>query len=1005
MGIGTNDPTTRLDINGQIRVRGGAPSLGKVLTSDANGLATWQDIPAVETGTLNQAYNAGGSGAGREIIADSGAVLINGNDGILVTGTLGEGKDLEDIGSSTSMFFYPKKAAFRAGEGGIQWSDENIGNHSVGMGYSTVAKGNSSFAMGAGSQANADYSTALGNAQANGYASVAMGFLTQSNGIATTAFGNRTKANGFSATAMGYENIANGNSSLVIGRYNDTIVSTQPAITDFTPLFIIGNGTGVNARSNAMVVQQDAKAGVATSSPKAQLHIAGNDGLLVTGTYGQGQDLDISGAGTRMFFYPKKAAFRAGNVFNNNWNVDSIGNYSFAVGFNTKAIGETAIAMGYGSSAMGTASTAMGEDARAHGDHTTAMGFQTKAFGEHSTALGNTTYALGYNSTSMGFSTAALGSQSTSMGYVTQAKGSMSVSMGNYTMANGYGSLVIGTYNDTIVAPQTALNNSTPLFVIGNGTSSILRKNAMVVQGDARTGIATSSPLAQLHVAGNDGLLVTGTHGSGESVTIAGAGSRMFFNPRKSAFRVGYVDGNNWNVDSIGDYSTAMGWNAKALGARSFSAGDNTLAQSYASVAMGASTEARFTAATAFGRSTKAMGNSSTAMGNNTISNASSSLAVGYYNDPIVTQQTSSVPTATSPLFIVGNGTSDAVRTNALVVRKDARMGVSTSNPSAQLHVAGTDGLLVTGTYGSGAGIVDGAATRMYFNPKTGAFRAGRTTNDSWDAANVGNYSFAAGLNSKAKYGISTAIGADVEALSAYEIALGRYNTIYTPANANDWDGADRLLVIGNGTSSAARSDAFSILKNGRVGLKTATPETDLHIVQSGTLTAGILLQQALDKKWRLYAATSVGGTNILYYEFNGINKAGINGSNGDYTAFSDIRLKKDVTPLPSLLTKVMALNPVTFRYNDNPDDAQVTTGFIAQEVQAIFPDLVNVDGETGYLTLSKSNFGVVAIKAIQELKTALDTKSTEVDELKKMLLEQQEQMQKMMEIIEQLGE
>ncbi|MEZ5024526.1 MAG: hypothetical protein R2728_14960 [Chitinophagales bacterium] len=102
--------------------------------------------------------------------------------------------------------------------------------------------------------------------------------------------------------------------------------------------------------------------------------------------------------------------------------------------------------------------------------------------------------------------------------------------------------------------------------------------------------------------------------------------------------------------------------------------------------------------------------------------NASSSIAVGYYNDPIVTQQTSPTPSSTSPLFIVGNGTSDAVRTNALVIRKDARMGISTSSPSAQLHVAGNDGLLVTGTYGSGATIVDGAATRMYFNPKTGAF-------------------------------------------------------------------------------------------------------------------------------------------------------------------------------------------------------------------------------------------------------------------------------------------
>jgi hypothetical protein len=42
VGIGTTAPTTNLDVNGQIRIRGGSPVAGKVLTSDATGLATWQ---------------------------------------------------------------------------------------------------------------------------------------------------------------------------------------------------------------------------------------------------------------------------------------------------------------------------------------------------------------------------------------------------------------------------------------------------------------------------------------------------------------------------------------------------------------------------------------------------------------------------------------------------------------------------------------------------------------------------------------------------------------------------------------------------------------------------------------------------------------------------------------------------------------------------------------------------------------------------------------------------
>ncbi|TVR76282.1 MAG: hypothetical protein EA412_13860 [Chitinophagaceae bacterium] len=46
VGVGTMAPSTELDIDGQIRIRGGNPQAGRVLTSDANGLATWED-PAV----------------------------------------------------------------------------------------------------------------------------------------------------------------------------------------------------------------------------------------------------------------------------------------------------------------------------------------------------------------------------------------------------------------------------------------------------------------------------------------------------------------------------------------------------------------------------------------------------------------------------------------------------------------------------------------------------------------------------------------------------------------------------------------------------------------------------------------------------------------------------------------------------------------------------------------------------------------------------------------------
>jgi hypothetical protein len=42
VGVGIDNPTNTLDINGQVRIRGGNPGAGKVLTSDVNGNTSWQ---------------------------------------------------------------------------------------------------------------------------------------------------------------------------------------------------------------------------------------------------------------------------------------------------------------------------------------------------------------------------------------------------------------------------------------------------------------------------------------------------------------------------------------------------------------------------------------------------------------------------------------------------------------------------------------------------------------------------------------------------------------------------------------------------------------------------------------------------------------------------------------------------------------------------------------------------------------------------------------------------
>jgi hypothetical protein len=59
VGIGTTAPSSALEVAGQVKITGGTPGAGKVLTSDAAGLATWSTAPAGAVSGLTSATGIG----------------------------------------------------------------------------------------------------------------------------------------------------------------------------------------------------------------------------------------------------------------------------------------------------------------------------------------------------------------------------------------------------------------------------------------------------------------------------------------------------------------------------------------------------------------------------------------------------------------------------------------------------------------------------------------------------------------------------------------------------------------------------------------------------------------------------------------------------------------------------------------------------------------------------------------------------------------------------------
>ena len=108
------------------------------------------------------------------------------------------------------------------------------------------------------------------------------------------------------------------------------------------------------------------------------------------------------------------------------------------------------------------------------------------------------------------------------------------------------------------------------------------------------------------------------------------------------------------------------------------------------------------------------------------------------------------------------------------------------------------------------------AETKFFFDHSKSAFRAGVVNTNSWNEANLGVSSFAAGSDTKASGVGAVAFGIGTSAPSYGEVAIGSYNTTYTPGSATAPDTNDRAFVIGNGTS-ATPSNAFIIKKNGNM--------------------------------------------------------------------------------------------------------------------------------------------------------------------------------------------
>ncbi len=239
---------------------------------------------------------------------------------------------------------------------------------------------------------------------------------------------------------------------------------------------------------------------------------------------------------------------------------------------------------------------------------------------------------------------------------------------------------------------------------------------------------------------------------------------------------------------------------------------------------------------------------------------------------------------------------------------------------------------------------------------------------------------------------------------------------------------ANELAFLTNGVNERMRiaSTGGEVGINGglnvnrRFGIQTDNDLYALYSDQNGNGTAyGAYItteSNGASSKYGVYGAIGTSNGTGNSYAIRGVASTSQSGWYGMYcqgdfwytgslTAPSDIKLKKNLKALTPVLDKLMQLEPKTYEYKTKSYDfmnlAQGTQmGFVAQEVQAIFPELVEeeshsfeteIDERTGEPTETKvSILGLSSIemipiltKAIQEQQVLINKMAAEIEALK----------------------
>jgi hypothetical protein len=512
--------------------------------------------------------------------------------------------------------------------------------------------------------------------------------------------------------------------------------------------------------------------------------------------------------------------------------------------------------------------------------------------------------------------------------------------------------------------------------------------------------------------------------GDGSGLTNIIAVTASYVNPLNQNVIITGSLANGFNVYATGPYSHAEGFDGEALAAYSHTEGRATQTYGYAAHAEGYGSFASGSFSHSEGDATLAQGYASHSEGDNTVASGSwshaegsSTVAQGYASHAEGAETIASGYASHAEGFSQGGESGDLIASGPYSHAE----GVSTRAQATGSHTEG----YYTQANGSGA------HAEGYSTQATGLFShaEGESTRAYGYASHAEGFGTkASGSYSHTEGYFTITSGSYSHAEGYHTVASGSYQ--HVQGQFNQSSSVDSAFIIGNGSSDGSRSNL--VFAAGSTFQVTGSLDVTGNIKSSGIVyassTSGFAnttyASNVRNPIWRFgnadsfglsyfHGTTGVGGYDSIGFHFgtatvaasvlqlnrtagsNTVTTTGnvgiltttatypltVNGQPGanGYTAFtnySDIRLKENVIDfMPTgSLDKIKQLRPVSFNYNsltgyDSASLARTNSGFIAQELQEVCPEMIGTIqiNNTEYLDTNTSNLNLYLVRAIQE--------------------------------------